>query len=919
MMIRCARSVGGPPRLRRALGTDAARWRAAWAGRNPTLGDFVVRRTLNGLAALALIGTVGATAAQAQEAAPAAQAPAAQPAPADQGGIEEIIVISRMREESIQDVPLAVSAFGQEAIEALSPSTLQDFDGLTPNVFIGMNATGPGASAIYIRGIGYADIEKTQTPNVGVVIDGVFVPSSTGQLIDTFDIQSLEVNRGPQAILWGRNTSGGTIVVRRGQPVLGEWDAKLLTSYGDYTGGEGDGGAFKVQAVANIPLNEDTLALRLGYTNKQEQGYWINTADGKNRGGVDYNAINAKLLWQPTEALSVLFNWDWIEDRSDILPQDARWDGNDPWVNKSDRIPRELAPYNVSVTSMEVNYELPFNAKFTSISAYWDSHDLVYQDFDAGVSFSRTSQPVFCASAAACAFANPAQEQALFPAHFNDPQAVLTRLHTRREQEYDVFSQEFRLQGTLLDESLTYITGFYYARDDHDHGQRTEQQLQLPVGALGGSATPPPGGFNLQCQVDLGGGSYLDFSGPVSPVLGQLCTLPTSYSSQTTFLTNKSWALFGSLEYELPWIEGLRINGGVRYIKENKEFDTSFDNIANNTIVGSVIGTNILSLSGQKGEWDDVVGEAGVNYQVMDNLMVYYRFAQGFRSGGFSLRGSGPVPSASEPRAWPITFNPETTNSHEAGVKSSWWDSRLVTNFAAFYNKVEGGQGSSIISGITPVGTNTLILNGGYFKVYGVELQSSLEVIENLNVDFTLGWQKAGDNRSTQNSHNLPFSGGDTLCNSLDTDAITPGVQPIPVASQSEATCPSFTFRNTDLGRVPELTWSIGGLYRLPVGPGEFLIGSRVRHNDFFWILPPAVDPLTGASSGTPVPQSGYTLVDANLSYEFDYNEHKIRAGIVGRNLGNKKYKDQELPLGPGGFRGWGPPRYIGGELQLEL
>jgi len=728
------------------------------------------------------------------------------------------------------------------------------------------------------------------------------VPSSTGQLIDTFDIESIEVNRGPQAILWGRNTSGGTIVVRRGQPVLGEWDAKVYTSYGDYTGGEGDGGAFKVQAVANIPLIEETLALRIGYTNKNEQGYWKNTLDGKSRGAVDYNAINAKLLFQPTEELSILLNWDWIEDRSDILPQDARWDGNDPWINKSDRVPRELAPYNVSVSSMEINYDLPFNAKLTSISAYWDSHDLVYQDFDAGF-----SDPL-----------NPTT---------NDPQGVFARLHTRREQEYDVFSQEIRLAGSLLDESLQYITGFYYARDDHDHDQRTEQQLQIDFTGLW-SAPPPfglgdPAPFTTPCSVLAAFNLPYTIDGSTVNPAQKFCAGPTSFSWQETFLTNKSWALFGSLEYELPWVEGLRINGGVRYIKENKEFDTSFQGIANNTIVGSTPGATILSLSGQTGEWDDVVGEAGVNYAVLENLMVYYRFAQGFRSGGFSLRGSGPVPSATEPRSWPITFEPETTNTHEAGVKSSWWDSRLVANFAAFYNKVEGGQGSSIISGITPVGTNTLILNGGYFKVYGIEFQSSLEVIEGLMIDFTLGWQKAGDNESTQSSHNLPYSGGDTLCHNLnstiDTDPITPGIQPPPTSSENESSCPSFTFQDTQLGRVPELTWSIGASYRVSAGPGEVILGSRVRHNDFFWILPPAVDPLTGAQSGTPVPQNGYTLWDANLSYEFQVQEHTIRAGFVGRNLLNKEYKDQELPLGPGGFRGWGPPRYVGGELTFEL
>ncbi len=827
---------------------------------------------------LALTGAIGATSAMAQEAAPAPE-PAPGPAQEEIGGIEEIIVTSRFREESIQDVPLAVQQFGLEAIESISPTTLRDFDGLTPNVFIGMNTAGPGASAIYIRGLGYADIEKTQTPNVGVVVDGVFVPSSTGQLIDTFDIEAIEINRGPQAILWGRNTSGGTIVVRRGQPQLGQWDARLLTTYGDYKG-LGDGGAFKVQAVANVPVIEETVALRLGYTYKDEQGYSKNVVNGDNRGAVDYNALNAKLLFQPTEELSLLLNWDWIEDRGDIPAQDARWDGNDPYRNKSDRVPKELAPYNLSVTSLEVNYDLPFGAKFTSISAYWDSHDLVYQDFDAGVS-------------------NPADPTQ------NDPQAVFARLHTRREQEFDVFSQELRIVGSAFDESLNYVAGFYYARDDHDHSQRTEQQLQLPAPAFGGACVPGIPGF----------------SGPTDPSgLFIYCVLPTSFSWQRTYLTNKSWALFGSLEYELPWVEGLRFNFGVRYIDETKDFSTRFDNInSTGTIVGTPVTSETLcsangnvspckqlELSGENDSWDDVVFEAGASYQVLENLLGYYRFAQGFRSGGFSLRGSDPV-------NWPITFDPENVDSHEVGVKTTWFDGRLVANVAGFYSRIEGAQFSSIISGVTPVGTNTLILNGDSAKVYGFELQTNLEVIEGLDFNFNLGWQDYSDVTSTQNTHNLPAAVGNTVCF-------------VAVGGTSESTCPSITFEDQDLSRVPSLTWSLGLDYRVTLGPGELYLASRVRRNDTFFIIAPArpspgdqvtfgLPPVTN----TPVEQGGYTLVEANLGYEFQVAERSVRIGFVGKNLTDKQYKEQELPLGPGGFRTWGPPRYLGGELQIEL
>ena len=120
--------------------------------------------------------------------------------------MEEIVVTSRRKDESQQDVPLSVTVFGSERIDQIKPTTLRDFDTLAPNLYVGMNTAGPGAAAIYIRGIGYADIEKTQSPQVGVIVDGIQMGSSTGQLIDAFDIESVEINRGPQGVLFGKNT-----------------------------------------------------------------------------------------------------------------------------------------------------------------------------------------------------------------------------------------------------------------------------------------------------------------------------------------------------------------------------------------------------------------------------------------------------------------------------------------------------------------------------------------------------------------------------------------------------------------------------------------------------------------------------------------------------------------------------------------
>ena len=150
------------------------------------------------------------------------------------GVIEEVIVITRRVQESQQEIPVAVTAFTQENIAQIAPRTLRDFDGLMPNVRIGMNTAGPSAGAVFIRGLGYADIEKTQSPAVGVIIDGVYQGTSTGQLIDTFDIAQLEVNRGPQGVLQGKNTTGGSIVVTRVAPEFNEFGWKASAQLGDY-------------------------------------------------------------------------------------------------------------------------------------------------------------------------------------------------------------------------------------------------------------------------------------------------------------------------------------------------------------------------------------------------------------------------------------------------------------------------------------------------------------------------------------------------------------------------------------------------------------------------------------------------------------------------------------------------------------
>ncbi|MXX29046.1 MAG: TonB-dependent receptor plug domain-containing protein, partial [Gammaproteobacteria bacterium] len=299
--------------------------------------------------AIGRLGSAGALALLAFGFTLAVQAPSGVAAEQDASGlIEEIVVTSRRRQESQQDVPLSVTAFGAEQIEQVKPQTLRDFDGFIPNMYIGMNTAGPGASALYIRGVGYADIEKTQSPQVGVIVDGIQMGSSTGQLIDTFDVESIEVNRGPQGVLFGKNTIGGNVVVNRVRPQFNEVGARLSAEIGNFD-------SRIIKGRVNIPLIDDTLALKVGAISRERDGFYHNVTLDDSAGDIDFASYTAALRWAPTDSFDAILTYDRLRDRGQIPPQDPRFNGDDPFENLADK--KEPVRYDVDQVGLRAEWE----------------------------------------------------------------------------------------------------------------------------------------------------------------------------------------------------------------------------------------------------------------------------------------------------------------------------------------------------------------------------------------------------------------------------------------------------------------------------------------------------------------------------------------------------------------------------------
>ena len=232
--------------------------------------------------------------------------------------LEEIVVTARKRSESIQDVPVAVTAIEQELDEA-TVRRLEDIQNFAPNIYIRRTPGIASGAAISIRGVSSSESDKSFDPAIGVMMDGMFLGTSSGVLLQNFDIKRIEVLRGPQGTLFGKNTTGGLINVIRGDVTM-EFGADLDLTF-DNNGRE------DVKAVVNLPLVEDQLGIKLFAASIQSDGFVRNTTIDKDVGGDDIQDYGFTMLWEPTDIFDVKVHYEKLLDKSD---QGAYTNANQP-------------------------------------------------------------------------------------------------------------------------------------------------------------------------------------------------------------------------------------------------------------------------------------------------------------------------------------------------------------------------------------------------------------------------------------------------------------------------------------------------------------------------------------------------------------------------------------------------------------
>lgn len=587
--------------------------------------------------------------------------------------LEEIVVIARKREENLQDLPLSIAAINAEAMREQSVFNVEQLSDLVPNLTLATNERADN-TLVFIRGIGGGNPDPTRAFGTGMYIDGHYIPNSVGSFLSTLNIERVEVLRGPQGTLYGKNTTGGAINIISTKP-SDEFASELTLRLGDY--GRGD-----VRGMLNIPLSDNVFA-RLTAAHEQSDGYYYNRTLGADDAYTELNAFTGALRLTPgtswTIDTSVTFakNDDggvggqcapgdepWSRDR-------ATWYGDDPAQTETYANCNRDVALGAFVNSSEKRSFTSVETTGAFISANWASGGRFGALDDASVTMNASYRNVDFDFLHDRDF-TPFPIRAIGLVGSDPPRYTRTR------------SAEILFEGAVSDR-LDFVTGFHFFEDETKNGNGRCYAL-----------------FNLQFDP---GNPDVDI--PCDPVTAQLFEQTplreqlTGGPSRTRIgeqsAWNTSYGLFGHLTYALD--DRWTLEAGLRYTEDTREFNALEIFVSNVRIVDpSSTAVFDVAMNQQTVLEDGVISEGKATFSdttpvlsltrtldagnVLDDGMFYLRYAEGFLTGGFNTE----LPVRQEPLLNSVfIYGPEHVHNYEVGFKGSFADRRWQLNTSLFY------------------------------------------------------------------------------------------------------------------------------------------------------------------------------------------------------------------------------------------
>ena len=603
----------------------------------------------------------------------------------DTGALEDIVVTAQRRDENIQDVPVSVTAANAESLAAAGITNVSNLNNLSPSISFRSTNIASSTSNIQIRGIGTVGNARTFEGAVGVFIDGVYRTRSGQALSNFLDVAGLQILRGPQGTLFGKNTSAGAVLINSTRPELGAVNGNIEASYGNYD-------TYLTRGAVNLPVG-DMAALRLAAVFQGTGGTWSNPNGGHLNGNDDWG-VKGQFLVEPTDSIRVLLIGDYARSKGDCCY--ATWNSVDgatqPLIDAftlanglklpSKKIGDREAVVNPLTINRSKDYGATLRAEFdigngtlASVSAIRGY--TLYQLQDADFSGARILD---------------LDEN--FDSRF-------------RSQE---LTYSGKIEGGI---SADYVIGAFYS------AERLRMSRNLR--------------WDIQAQ------TYWDNVFAASSVpAGTANAAPGLFTNEKMGGKVKSLAFFTHWNVNLT--DQLSAIVGARYTNERKtgyQFtqnfrDALFDPLALAGVMPGIpydLKTKNNSLS----------GTLGLQYKPNEDVNVYATFNRGFKAGGVNLDVNaagvpGSVVFGSAAILQSPIYKPETINGFELGAKVDWMGGRARTNAAVFYNSIKNLQVAQFL------GLQFQIINAPKAKVYGFEIEQTFKLSDALTLNGGVTW-----------------------------------------------------------------------------------------------------------------------------------------------------------------------------------
>ncbi len=603
------------------------------------------------------------------EAVPAEVADAAQPADSEARRLNVVTVTAQRREESAQDVPLSVTAVDGEQLEDLRVENIENISLISPSISFNKTNAPAASSNIQIRGIGTTGQSRVFEGAVGVFIDGVYRTRS-GQALSTFlDFDGLQVLRGPQGTLFGKNTSAGALLLNSQAPDLDSVGGFVAGSYGNYN-------AIDLSGAINIPVAEN-VAFRIAGSHSEQDGY-LENPEGDTQNDQKVDAVKASLLWEPTPDLSIKL----IADYS--VQDDEVGYGTFNAVNGvlTPLINGLTLANGFAIPSSDIDdYEASINTP--------TSTEVVDQGLALNIDWE-------VAGGTLSSVTGLREYDTVQRGDADFSPADILIIDERFNSKF--FSQEFTYAGEL-DGALNanYLFGAFYSDEELDMGRsltwgRQAQAFWNPV--LAGSGFP----------------------------FGISNAAPGEWADESLIGTAESLAFFTHWDFALT--DTFNLITGLRYSEDDKTGafnynffrDPIFDPLA---IAGSAPGP----VYARDFSDEALSGTLSLQYRPSSDTMYYASYNRGYKAGGVNIDASGAgVPGSSlTPLVPPVVtdpvFAPETVDAYELGAKFGWMDGGAQTNLAVFYSDIQDLQVAQFL------GLIFTILNSPEAESYGAEFE----------------------------------------------------------------------------------------------------------------------------------------------------------------------------------------------------